>query len=100
MRVAERPLADQPAGLECAGDAVDHADFKRLGGIERRQDARKARRQHGFPGARRPDHQQIVAAGGGDLECALGRFLALDVAQVRNDRRLVVPAAGAGGTRT
>ena len=40
------------------------------------------RRQHRLAGAGRADHQQIVAAGGGDLERALGAFLALDVLEI------------------
>jgi hypothetical protein len=45
----------------------------------RRQDGWKPRRQHRFAGARRPDHEKIVAAGGGHFERALGAFLALDI---------------------
>ena len=40
------------------------------------------RRQHRLAGAGRTDHEQIVAAGGGDLERALGALLALDVLEV------------------
>ena len=47
----------------------------------------KPRRQHRFAGAGRADHQQIVAAGRGDFERALGAFLALDVGEV--ERRTV-----------
>ena len=43
----------------------------------RRQQAGKPLRQHRLAGARRADHQQAVAAGGGDLERALGGGLAL-----------------------
>ena len=72
MRIAERPAAHQPAVGELAGDRMDHADLQRLGRIERRQEAGQACRQHRLAGAGRADHQQVVAAGGGDLERALG----------------------------
>ena len=36
MRVAERPLAQEPAAAQPAGDRLDHAQFERLGGFERR----------------------------------------------------------------
>ena len=49
---------------------------------ERRQDRGQPLRQHRLARAGRPDHQQIVPAGRRDFERALGRLLALDVAQV------------------
>jgi hypothetical protein len=39
-------------------------------------------RKHRLAGAGRPDHEQVVAAGGGDFERALGALLALDVLEV------------------
>ena len=82
VRVAKRPLTQQPAAAQPAGDRLDHAEFQRLGRFERRQDAGQPRRQHRFARAGRPDHQQIVAAGGGDFERAFRALLALDVLQV------------------
>ena len=82
VRVAERPLAQQPAAAQPAGDRMDHAELERLGRVERRQDAGQPRRQHRLAGAGRADHQQVVAAGRGDLERALGALLALDVLEV------------------
>src|SRR5215831_5997677 len=38
MRVAERPLAQEPAVAEAARDLLDHAQLERLGRFERRQD--------------------------------------------------------------
>jgi hypothetical protein len=35
-----------------------------------------------LPAPGRPDHQQVVAAGGGDFECALGALLALDIGEI------------------
>ena len=100
MRVAERAAAAEAAVGEQAGDRVDHADLERLGRRERRQQAGQALRQHRLAGAGRADHQQIVAAGGRDLERALGRLLALDVAQVGIGRRRPRPGAGPGGAST
>ena len=82
MRRAERPLIGERAAFDLAGDRGDHRDFEQLGRRQRRQDGRQPRRQHRFAGAGRPDHQQIVAAGGGDFERALGAFLALDVGEI------------------
>ena len=82
MRRAERPPVGQRAALDLAGDRGDHGDFQQFGRRQRRQNRRQPRRQHRFAGARRPDHEQIVAAGGGDFERALGAFLTLDVGEV------------------
>ena len=38
--------------------------------------------EHGFAGAGRADHQQVVTSGGGDFECALGVVLAADLREV------------------
>jgi hypothetical protein len=100
MRVAERPLAQQPAIAQPAGDRKDHAQFEGLGRFERRQDARHSRRQHRFAGAGRADHQEVVAAGGGDFEGPLGALLALDVLEVEPGGATApasVPAAAAAG---
>src|SRR5436190_18736506 len=59
MWIAERAFAQQAAIAQPAGDRLDHAQFKRLGRFERRQDAGHSRRQHRFAGAGRPDHQPI-----------------------------------------
>ena len=93
VRVAERPLAQQPAAAQPAGDRLDHAQFQRLGRFERRQDAGQPRRQHRLAGAGRADHQQIVAAGGGDFERAFGALLALDVRQVEPGASAAAPAS-------
>ncbi len=82
VRRAERPAVGQRAALDFAGDRGDHRDLEELGRCERREDRRQPRRQHRFAGARRADHQQIVAAGRRDFERALGAFLALDVGEV------------------
>ena len=50
---------------------------------------REPRREHRLAGAGRPDHEQVVAAGGGDFERPLGAFLALDVGEV--ERRRLLP---------
>ena len=68
--------------VELAGDRGDHRHFEQLARRERRQDRGQPARQHRLAGAGRADHQQVVAAGGGDLERALGGLLALDVGEV------------------
>ena len=97
VRVAERPLAQQPAVRELAGDRVDHGNLERLGRGERRQDAGQALGEHGLAGAGRADHQQVVTAGRGHLERPLGGLLALDVLEVEGrDRDLGQRRLGRG----
>ncbi len=62
---------------------MDRRHFERLGLAHRRQDSRKARREHGFAGAGRPDHQQAVSARGGDFERALGLRLPFHLREIR-----------------
>ena len=87
MRNGRAPR-DRAAG-EFARERLHHRDLERLARIERRQNAGQALRQHRLARAGRPDHQHVVAAGGGDLERALGGLLSLHVAQVRSVRRLL-----------
>jgi hypothetical protein len=87
MRGAERPAVGERAALDLAGDRGDHRDFEQFLRHERRQDGGKPRRQHRLARAGWSDHEQVVAAGGGDLERALGALLALDVFEV--DQRAV-----------
>jgi hypothetical protein len=68
--------------LDLAGDGGDHRHLQQFGRRQWRQDRGQLRRQHRFARARRADHQEMMAAGGGELERPLGTFLALDVAQV------------------
>ena len=86
MRAAERPPVGERAAFDLAGDRGDHRDFEQFGRRQRRQDRGQPRGQHRLAGARRADHQQVVAAGGGDFERALGALLALDVARGRAAR--------------
>ncbi len=87
------------AVLQFAGEALDHRDFERFACVERRQQAGQARGEHRLAGARRADHQKIVAAGGCDLERALGRLLALHIAQVGRVERFVGEARDGRGSR-
>jgi hypothetical protein len=77
MRRPERPPVGQRAALDHAGDRLHHGDFEQLRRRQRRQDRRKPCGQYRLAGAGRPDHEKIVAAGGGHFERALGAFLAL-----------------------
>ena len=95
MRIAEGPVAHQPAACELARHRMDHGDLERRRGFQRRQQARQALGQHGLARTGRADHQQVVAAGRRDFERALGRFLALDVGEVEG-MLAPDPASGAG----
>ena len=55
-------------------------------GVERRQDPRQAPREHRLAGARRAGEQQVVPAGGGELERAPRPLLAAYVGEVRARR--------------
>ena len=79
---AERPLARQFALCDQSGHRPDLRGFQQFLRRHRRQYAGQALRQHRLARARRPDEQQVVTAGGRDLERALRHLLALDLAQV------------------
>ncbi len=70
------------AGVQPPHGAVDAGRLQALGRRERRQDRRQPCGQHRLSGSRRSGHQQIVPAGGCDLQCALCALLSLDVFQV------------------
>ena len=79
---------------------LHHGNLQRLARVQRRQQAGQALRQHRLARARRPDHQEVVAAGGGDLQRPLGALLALHVLQVGHGARSVSPASATGGVST
>ena len=100
VRGAERALGGEPPASD-AGRAVDLGDLERLLEAGRRQDSGQPPGEHGLARAGRPDHQQVVAAGGGDLERALGVLLPAHVGQVRARRappRPDRPTAGRAGS--
>ena len=78
---------------------MDAGGLERFVQRHRREDGGEPPGQHGLPGTGRPDHQQVVPAGGGNLQCPLGRSLAADVSQVgvsgRRGTRVQVGADGA-----
>ena len=83
MRRAKRPPRQQRlAWRQPADRAVDSRCLDRLVRRQHRQDRRHALGQHGLAGTRRADHQQIMAAGGGDRDRPLGHLLAADVGEV------------------
>ena len=82
MRATERPPIGERAAFDLARDRSDHRDFQQLLRRERRQDRRQPRRKHRLAGAGRPDHQEVMSAGGGDFERALAALLSLDVGKI------------------
>ena len=82
MRAAERALVGERPALDLARDRSHHGDFEQFGRRQRRQDGGQPRRQHGLAGTGRADQQQVMAAGGRDLERPLGALLALDVLEI------------------
>ena len=84
---AERADRDEArVGAEKAGGGEHLGDLERLVLLEGREQAGEASGQHRLAGAGRAGEEQIVGAGGGDLEGAAGLVLASDVGQVL-DRR-------------
>ena len=71
-----RPVAQAPAG------AGDPRHLERLLGRQRRQDRGQPAGGQRLAGPRRPDHQQAVPAGGGDLERVAEVALAAQVGEV------------------
>ncbi len=89
MGAAKRAAAFEAPAVQRAGDGMDHRYFEGFGRIEFGENARQPFGEHGFPRPRRAGHQQIVAAGGRHFEGPLGAFLALDVGQIGDRRRVV-----------
>lgn len=79
--LAERPLRPV-AERDVAGHRMDRRDLQRLVLAERRQQAGQAAGQERLAGARRAAEQEVVRAGGGNQQGALGRCLALYLGQV------------------
>ena len=72
--------AEETGGREHLGD------LERLVLLERREQAGEAPGQHGLAGAGRAGEEQVVGAGGGDLEGPAGLVLASDVGEVLDHR--------------
>ena len=83
MRRAKGPAGQQAdAARKQPGDAMDLRGLDGFLKRQRRKNAGESFREHGFAGAGRPDHQNIVAAGGSHFERALGGGLAADIAEI------------------
>ena len=82
VRRPERPLAPALGFQRLAAHRADGRGFQRLGLVEHGQDAGQARGQQRLAGAGRPDHQQVVPAGRGNLQRPPGAGLAADVLHV------------------
>ena len=83
------------SGREQPGDGVDARHLERLVRLERRQEPRQAAGEHRLARARRAGEQQVVAAGGRELERPPGALLAADVGEVRGTAALVPSLAAA-----
>ena len=102
VRRAERAACARAAlRRQEPGDGVDPRDLERRVGAERRQDPGQPPREHRLARARRPGEQQVVPAGGGDLERAPRPLLAAHVGEVRHARAALPPAGrhGSGGSQ-
>ncbi|MNH31382.1 hypothetical protein D3C79_917410 [compost metagenome] len=92
MRRAKWPLAPwQRFSRVMQQTGYGHA-FQCLPVGQRRQQAIEATGQHGFPGTRRADQQQVMPPCCGDLQRALGLLLAQNILQIGR----VLPVFGGG----
>ena len=82
VRAAEGPFGHHPVLAEEAGYGVNLGHLQRFLQIHRRQNGRQALGQHGLARPGRADHEDVVAAGGGDFEGPLGQELALDLGKI------------------
>ena len=70
------------ARLQNASNGVDARNLQCLLGSEGREDGRNAPREHRLARAGRPDHEDVVSARNGHLDCALRAVLSLHVREV------------------
>ena len=92
MRASERPPSQHPSAVQFPRDRGDHRHFERFCGFKRRQYPRQAGSEQRLARARRPAHQEIMTARGGNLERALGDLLPFDLPQIGPaDGRLGLP---------
>ena len=83
VRRAKRRAASSRRRRSRPGDRAHRGDLQRFVFRHRRQHAGQALRQHRLAGARRPDQQQVMAAGRRDLERAPRLRLAAHVGEIR-----------------
>ena len=102
VRRTERALPELRGREARSAHRSDCGHLQRFAAGKWRQQPRQALRQHALAGARRTDHEQAVAAGGGDHERALGQELSADVGEIERRaaraRRVPVLAAARGRT--
>ncbi len=82
VRRAERRMREDPAPGQQAGHRVQLRGLEGLLPRERRQDRGEPPGEHGLAGAGRAHHEDVVTAGGGDLEGAPRRRLAAHLGQI------------------
>jgi len=80
---AKRARADQAAAIfKYASDAVNARGFDGFFERHRRKNGGNTFGEHGFASAGRPDEENVVTAGAGHFESALGGLLAVNIAKV------------------
>ena len=94
VRRSEGALGGEASGPD-PGRAVDLGDLQGLLEARGREDARHPPRKHRLARAGRPDHQHVVAAGGGYLQGPLGVLLPSHVGEV-DGISAPAPASGSG----
>lgn len=98
VRRAEGALAQYGAlFVRQTADAPDTGGLHRLLAAHVRQYAGETLGEHRFARTRRPDHEHIVPARGGDFERALDVFLSLDLGIVGEEQLSSLGMGGSGG---
>ncbi|MNI40821.1 hypothetical protein D3C81_1363250 [compost metagenome] len=82
MRCAKRPLSPWQRLCRVMQQTGYRDAFQCLSFGQRGQQAIQTAGQHGFPGSRWADQQQVVTPGRGDLQRPFSLFLAQDILQV------------------
>ncbi len=82
-RPKRRRCNETASGQPGPGDGVDARHLERSLGIERGQDPGESSREHRLSDSRRPREQEVVTAGGGDLECPTCTLLPANVGEIR-----------------
>lgn len=78
-----------PGGKEClfafqsAKGRIDLSGLQAFVRMEGGKDGGEALGQHGFPGSRWPQHQQVVSSSSGDYKGPFGIFLTANIGKVK-----------------
>jgi len=97
MRLSARRVAPGES-IDCeSGKSMHRHGFEALPVCHRGENARQSLGQHCLAGSRRAAEKNVVTAGGRDLECSFGEWLAVNLGKVGRGRQLLCARAAARG---